>query len=115
MNNNKKQKAKNKQKHHIVLLDAQRPDRKQIANPIGSSGYYGKLALYSIYVPLIISFIFFLVDVCGIKRSTPNELVFENLLTMLISYLVPTLISTSCFMILKQFFLLVLLLQSLTT
>lgn len=65
-----------------------------------------KLAKLSIFVPLTLSLIFFCFEMKGL-RIKALSLTFDQFLSLIISYLAPTLISTASFMLLQQFFLFV--------
>ena len=68
---------------------------------------YEKLGLYSILVPLVISLAFLVFEMIGLYTFSPHKISGEMILPMIISYFAPTLFSSSVFMILQQFFLLV--------
>ena len=67
----------------------------------GVSALYERLALYSLIVPVLISVIFMLSEILG------YEITYEVIMRMIISYIAPTVFSSSVFMVLQQFFLLV--------
>ena len=73
----------------------------------GVSALYERLALYSLIVPVLISVIFMLSEILGLARFSPYEITYEVIMRMIISYIAPTVFSSSVFMVLQQFFLLV--------
>ena len=99
-----KNKSKNKnKKKNVSNIVTKNNDNIQSNYPIGIDSSYCKLAYYSLIVPIVIAIVFFAVELYGIKRFPMEN--GKDILLMAISYLAPTIISTSCFMIFQQFFL----------
>lgn len=71
------------------------------------TGRIYKAAKLSIIIPLVFSVLFWGMELLGVLRYTPGRLNFYLALSKLISYVVPTILSSATFMLVQQFFLLI--------